>query len=156
MPGGRPTDYTSDLGDIICQGIAKGSSMVRVCENDDDLPEPRTVYRWLREHTEFRQNYEKAKEDQADRMVEEMLEIADDGSNDWMEANKPGDEGYKANGEHIQRSRLRLDARKWVASKFKAKKYGDKITTEHTGTIGVTDLTEDQLDARIKALAGKE
>jgi len=149
---GRPTKYTKKLGDIICEGIARKNAMVTLCDNDKTLPTPRTVYSWLRKHPEFLHNYEFAKEDQADSMVEEMLEIADDGTNDWMNNNDPENEGYKLNGEHVQRSRLRLDTRKWVASKFKTKKYGDKQTVEHEGSIGFTDLTEEELDRKIQQL----
>ena len=60
-------------------------------------------------------------------MADELLEIADDGSNDWMKRQHGADQSYAANGEHIQRSRLRLDARKWLLSKALLKIYGDKL-----------------------------
>ena len=61
-------------------------------------------------------------------MGEEILDISDDASNDWMlKHGKDGEAGYVLNGEHVQRSKLRIDARKWLMSKHKAKKYGDKI-----------------------------
>lgn len=66
--------------------------------------------------------------------AEEIIEIADDGSNDWMERNDKDNPGFVANGEHIQRSRLRSDNRKWLLSKLAARKYGDKL--EHTGPEG--------------------
>jgi hypothetical protein len=62
-------------------------------------------------------------------MAEEMLEIADDAKNDWMERqdDEGGNIGWRLNGDHVQRSRLRIDTRKWLASKLKPKKYGDKL-----------------------------
>ena len=72
----------------------------------------------------------------ADTLFDEMLDIADDARNDWMERNGKDDAGWEANGEHIQRSKLRLEARKWMAGKLRPKKYGDKITQEHTGADG--------------------
>ena len=63
-------------------------------------------------------------------MADEMLEIADDGSNDWMLRNGSGKELHGLNGEHIQRSRLRLDTRKWLLSKALPKIYGDKLPVE--------------------------
>ena len=63
-------------------------------------------------------------------MADELLEIADDGSNDWMMRQHSGDQSYAANGEHIQRSRLRLDTRKWLLSKALPKIYGDKLPVE--------------------------
>lgn len=154
-PEGRPTLYTLELGDIICSQIAEGVSLSKICKTNEGMPETRSIYRWLRTEPEFSQNYKNAKEDQADKMVEDMLDIADDGRNDYMD--KLGQDGEIAgvqlNTENIQRSRLRVDTRKWAASKFKAKKYGDKIITEHTGSINLTEMTQEELD---RALAEAE
>jgi len=65
-----------------------------------------------------------------------MLDIADDGRNDWMERHGKEDAGWQANGENIQRSRVRIDTRKWLASKLKPKKYGDKVDLTHGGPDG--------------------
>ena len=150
---GRPARYTQELADRFCGELAKGRSMHSICK-EDWTPARSTIFKWLREVDGFTDQYEKAKEESADYLVEEMLDIADNGNNDWMEKlGKDGqDIGYQLNGEHVQRSRLRLDTRKWVASKLKAKKYGDKITTEHTGKVALTDLTDEQLDQKLKAL----
>jgi hypothetical protein len=103
------------------------------------MPCVATIFNWLRTQEGFLEQYEKAKEMQADSLAEDILDIADDGSNDWMERHdKEGENiGWQLNGEHVQRSRLRIDSRKWIASKLKAKKYGDKITNEHTGNLTV-------------------
>lgn len=67
-----------------------------------------------------------------ERMAEEIQEISDDGSNDWMER-----EGITvADHEHIQRSKLRVDSRKWLLSKMMPKKYGDRVSAEVTGADG--------------------
>jgi len=126
MPAGRPSEYTKEKADYICSQLALGRSMRRVCD-DDGMPGMSTVFRWLRTDVEFRQQYETAKDECADFLAEEMIEIADDGTNDWMEKeNKDGSTYEVVNSEHIQRSRLRVDVRKWTASKLKPKKYGDK------------------------------
>lgn len=131
-PEGRPTIYTKDLADRICAMLAEGKSMRTVC-HQDDMPGMTTVFMWLRSNVEFRKQYETAKEEAADALIEETLDIADDGRNDWMEIHdKDGDAvGWKVNGEHVQRSRLRVDTRKWIASKLKPKKYGDKVDVNH-------------------------
>jgi hypothetical protein len=131
MALGRPTIYNQELADAICSRIIEGYSLRTVCKADD-MPDVTTILRWLREKPDFRLQYEKAKEEQADALAEEMLDIADDGTNDWMEKyGKDGENlGYQVNGEHVQRSRLRLDTRKWIASKLKPKKYGDRIQTD--------------------------
>lgn len=126
MPAGRPSDYTPELAVKICEQLAVGNSLRTVCKADD-MPSVATIFVWIQKHPEFKEQYARAKEESADALAEEILDIADEGSNDWMEANDPDNPGWKANGEHIQRSRLRVDTRKWYASKLKPKKYGEKL-----------------------------
>jgi hypothetical protein len=85
------------------------------------------VLRWAREFPEFREQYAKAREALLEHWAEEITEIADDGSNDWMERNAKDEAGWVANGEHINRSRLRVDTRKWLLSKLAPRKYGDRM-----------------------------
>ncbi len=105
--------------------------MAAICRAEE-MPGLTTIYRWLQEKPEFRELYVRAREDQADTLADEILEIADDGHNDWMERfNKDGDcVGWTVNGEAVMRSKLRVESRKWVASKLKPKKYGDKQTVD--------------------------
>ena len=137
-PKGRPTKYTSKLVNEICARLASGDSLRTICM-EDKFPSKTTVLRWLFDdkHEGFRDQYERARTMQAEIMAEEMLDIADDGTNDWMEKHgKDGESYYQLNGEHVQRSRLRLDTRKWVASRLLPKKYGDKVQQEITGANG--------------------
>lgn len=129
---GRPTTYSDELADSICARLADGESMRTVCASDD-MPCKATVFRWLRTNDEFLDQYTRAKEESADALTDEMLDIADDGSNDWMEAHEKDNEAYSVNGEHIQRSRLRIETRKWLSSKLKPKKYGDKLDVTSKG-----------------------
>lgn len=133
----RPTDFTPEIADKICGQLSAGVSLRTVCLADD-LPSTVTVFSWLRKFPEFLNQYEKAKAECADAYAEEIIDIADDGTNDWMERNdKDGENiGWQLNGEHVQRSRLRIDSRKWIASKLKPKKYGEKSTQEISGPDG--------------------
>jgi hypothetical protein len=88
--------------------------------------------RWLNEHEAFREQYARATEQRADLMAEEILEIADDGRNDYATT----ENGETFNSEHVQRSRLRVDARKWLLAKMQPKKYGERVQTEVTGPDG--------------------
>lgn len=103
----------------------------------EGMPSVQTVLKWLRQDRGgFVAQYARAKEEQADFMIEEMIDIADDGSNDLMTIVK-GDLAYEAeNKEVTNRSKLRVETRKWIASKLKPKKYGDKIDMELTGKDG--------------------
>lgn len=130
---GRPMEYTQEKGDEICADLAMGMSLRSVCLKDD-RPAISTVFRWIRTYPEFRKQYEDAKQESADAMAEEVLDIADDGTNDYItKENKDGSEYETVNSEHIQRSRLRVDTRKWLMAKMKPKKYGDKLDVVSDG-----------------------
>lgn len=126
---GRPTKYTEELGKKICKRIAKGDS-VRTIIKDKEMPSSSTIFRWLLDEDKklFWEQYERARNIQAELMFEELLDIADDGSNDWvLREGKEHEEWWQQNGESIQRSRLRVDTRKWYLSKVLPKKFGEKI-----------------------------
>ena len=134
---GRPTKYTAKLSDNICAKLSEGQSLRTVCKSDD-MPCKATIFSWLRTNESFLDQYTRAKQESADALTDEMLDIADDSTNDYMM--KQGEDGseYEAlNAEHIQRSRLRIETRKWLSSKLKPKKYGDKIQQEITAPEGV-------------------
>lgn len=156
MAGGRPSDYNAEIAQTVCMRIAEGESLRMVCR-DEAMPDKSTVLRWLGRHEEFRAQYAQAKELGIEAIAEELFEIADDGTNDWMElTDSEGNAyGYKANGEHIQRSKLRIDTRKWYLSKIVPKKYGDKVQSESTVTHRFGDVPESELKARAAKLLGK-
>lgn len=127
MPAGRPSEYTQEIAARICSGIADGKSLKSICE-PEDMPCKATVYLWLQQKPEFLDLYVRAREDQADTLADEIIDIADDSKHDIMiVTNADGTEREVENREVVNRSRLRVDARKWVASKLKPKKYGDAM-----------------------------
>lgn len=126
---GRPTDYTEALAERICDKISTSNISLRTLCKQEDMPHVTTILRWLREKESFRTQYARAKEEQADFLAEEMLEIADDGSNDTIHTEK----GDIENKEWTNRSKLRVDTRKFIAAKLKPKKYGDKIDLTTNG-----------------------
>ncbi|MBY5374211.1 terminase small subunit protein [Rhizobium leguminosarum] len=140
---GRPTKFTHSLADSICERIADGESLRSICR-DDAMPAKSTVLAWLADDdkTAFRTKYAQAREIQADGFVDEMVEIADDGSNDWMEKNFGEETRWVENGEVLRRSQLRISTRQWIAEKLKPKKYGAKVELEHGVTGEVSQLLE--------------
>lgn len=110
----------------ICERLAEGESLRAICRSEG-FPAMSAVMRWLDEDKTLQEQYARAKELGFDALAEKTLEIADDGTNDYVAANDPGNPGYRLNGEHVQRSKLRVDARKWLLSKLAPKKYGDRI-----------------------------
>ncbi len=123
---GRPSSYTEEKGNAICERIALGESLTQICKTDG-MPPKQTVLRWIVHFPSFHDQYARAREAQAEHFADEILDIADDGSNDYMKRQNGDGEEYEAtNHEHIQRSRLRVDSRKWLMSKVAPKKYGDR------------------------------
>lgn len=135
----RPSDFTQDIADRICAEIAEGKSLRKVCEAED-LPHRSTVHRWLKEIEAFRDQYARAMDDRADKLADEILEISDDDSGDFGFKKVQTADGESAepfiDKDNIQRARLRVDSRKWLAGKLAPKKYGDKVLNEHTGEGG--------------------
>lgn len=128
--------------DIICDRISKGES-VRSVLRDDDMPNRSTFYEWLDEDEDKANQYARAANDRADTIFDEMFEIADDGTNDTMIVDMgEGEQVEKLNTEHIQRSKLRIDTRKWALSKMNPKKYGDKMEqkVDLGGAVNVINL----------------
>lgn len=148
------TTFTQEMADIICERLADGQSLRAICV-DEAMPSTSTVCKWLAAEPSFSEQYARARELQADALFDEILEIADDGQNDWMEKRNADGEniGWSENGEALRRSALRVDARKWMAGKLQAKKYGDKLDLNHSGSIGT--MSEDQVNARLAELLGK-
>lgn len=136
MPGGRPSSYTAEIADAICERLVMGQSLNSICQSDD-MPALSTVYKWLRERNEFSENYARAREDQADTYAEEIIDIADDSGGDAVIEMRDGKPFAVFDGEAVQRARLRVDSRKWVAAKLKPRTYGDKLDTHHTGNVNL-------------------
>lgn len=113
---GRASEYTVETADIICERIAEGESLRKIC-GEDDMPNKATVFRWLASNKEFSDQYARARETQADALFDDVLAIADQ-YDTVSEA---------ANPDLIQRAKLRIDARKWMAGKLRPKVYGDKL-----------------------------
>jgi len=139
-PAGRPSSFTQELADEICDRVIVGEP-VRQIALLDHMPAEGTIYRWLVNIPSFQEQYTRAKEAQAERFAEELLEIADDGTNDWIEReNERGRVIKTIDQEAINRSRLRVEARKWLMGKMKPKKYGDHIDVT-SGGEKITEFT---------------
>ncbi|ABX34581.1 putative terminase small subunit protein [Delftia acidovorans SPH-1] len=141
---GRISTFNEDIATKLCDRIAAGESLRKIC-TDPKMPSMATVMRWLGkpENAAFREQYACARDAQADKLVEEMLEIADEECT-MVRSDKHGskDDDGQGNTEvvfdatAVARNKLRVDARKWVASKMAPKKYGDKVTQEVVGAGG--------------------
>lgn len=119
------TIYSEELAKAVCEEIANGKSL-RQIEKIEGMPSRDSIRRWCCQKDEFQVHYAQAKKKYAESIVDELVDIADDGVNDFMdEAAKKS--GREFNSEHVQRSRLCIDTRKWIASKLLPKVYGDSL-----------------------------
>lgn len=134
---GRPTLYCAEIATEICDRLAEGETLRRMCAEHDHLPERHTVTRWLVRYPDFCARVADARAAGSYAMIEEAREIADDGYNDWMERHGKDNVGWQLNGEHVQRSRLRIEQRRWEAEAHLPKVYGKKQQIEHSGAVGV-------------------
>lgn len=142
---GRPSRYSEEIAIEICDRLAKGESLNSICKSEH-LPSESTVRDWSKDKKHpFSASYAKARETGYLRIADELLDIADDGTNDWMERKNDEGEivGWVVNGEAIARSRLRVDTRKWVLAKMLPKVFGDKVVNELTGPDGSPIQFED-------------
>lgn len=125
MKSGRPSAYTKIIANKICLRIANGESLRSICA-DEKLPSRATVMLWVAtDRNGFSDQYDKACRARAHFWADELLDIADDATNDWMQRFHADNWGWSVNGDAIQRSRLRVDTRKWLLSKM-LPKYADK------------------------------
>ena len=136
--------FSEKAASAICERLAEGESLRSICRSEG-MPSRAEVFRWLADdaNAAFRDQYTRAKEFGIEALADDIQEISDDARNDWMERNGKDDPGWQANGEHIQRSRLRVDSRKWILSKLAPKKYGDKLDLNHSGGVSVSLAPED-------------
>jgi hypothetical protein len=146
-PVGRPTKLTTEVADEICRRLSCGEPLTRICKLDH-MPSLASVYSWLGnpEHSEFLDRYNQAREWQGDTLFDEQIEIADDGTNDYMEQHDKDGAliGWRVNGENIQRSALRIKTRQWQAARLRPKKYGDNTILRHADAEGEKLPSQDQ------------
>lgn len=120
MPRGRPSIYTQELADRICQQIMDCVPLHKI-EKMPGMPRAWTILRWADEKPEFCVQYTRARELQAHRMVADTLAIADA---------KP----TKLGG--VEQARLRVQTRQWAAERMASKRYGARVKNEITGADG--------------------
>jgi hypothetical protein len=158
MPAGRPTKYNVEISDKICEIISTSNrSLASIC-NELKITTV-TVFSWIEEYPEFLNKYTRAKECQADFLVEEMLEIADDKSGDVIVKHSNGVPYEVEDKEFISRSRLKVETRKWLASKLKPKKYSESYKVENTGDLNLnliqTPMTKEEIKKFNKDIEGE-
>lgn len=129
---GRPSKYSDKVANTICERIAEGEGLITICAAED-MPSKTTVFRWLEEKPEFRDKYTRAREDQAEVHADEILTIAD-------------------TEEDVNRAKVRIDARKWTASKLRPKKYGSYQQIDMTGETKTTHSLDENMEQAVTSV----
>lgn len=140
-PRGRPTVFTRTRKQEFCDRLIAGESVREICASNW-MPWESDIYRkHLRNDASFREQYTQARADSLERWEDEIIEISDDSSNDYIDRmTKNGEIVTVVDTDHINRSRLRVDSRKWLMSKRLPKKYGDRVQTDVAGTLTLEAL----------------
>lgn len=126
---GRPTIFDQSVFDAICAEIEEGVPLTEICRREG-MPSRSAVYSWMREDEsgKLKEHFTRARELGGDAIADDILDIIDDGTNDWMKrTGKDGEDYWELNGEHVQRSKLRAEMRLKLLAKWFPQRYGDKL-----------------------------
>ena len=118
MPAGRPSLYTEEMAERICEGLSEGLSLIKICQAKD-MPHRATIMRWWEKNPEFATKCARARILQADLMDGKIIDLIDQGT-----------------PESAPADRVKLAALMWRASKLAPKKYGNKLDLMHADPDG--------------------
>lgn len=137
--------FSAELLATILDRVAGGEPLSKVC-NSPDMPTRKAFLEWVAKDPSIREQYEFAMQMRADLYADEIISIADDGLNDTY----LDDEGNaRTNADVVARSKLRVDARKWYASKLAPKKYGERQQVDLNANVA---MSAEKVDERLAEL----
>lgn len=137
---GRPSTYGVEIVQSICEQIAEGSSLRTICKRPG-MPALSTVMLWLNQFTEFSEQFTRGCELRAQVHAEEIIEIADDSRRDYVERKRKDGTPYLAfERDHVERAKVRIDARLRLMAAMNPKRFGQKVDVNHSGTITLEAL----------------
>jgi len=148
------TTFTQKLADHICERLANKQSLTSICD-EEGMPSAGTVAYWRKKHPEFDAQYMAAREMQAEALFEEIVDIVDDGRNDWVERETRNGSYIALNSEAVQRSKLRAETRFKLIERMNPARFGAKVQLDHTssdGTMTPQNMTDEQKAAKIAAI----
>lgn len=129
---GRPSKFTLKIADEICERLADGESLRTICEAEN-MPSRAAVFRWLASDESFRNQYAHARDAQADTLADEILNLADECRIGVKTTRKANGDEETVTADMVERTRVQIDARKWLAGKLKPKVYGEKQAEAASG-----------------------
>lgn len=145
---GRPTKYSEEIADKICELIATTSDGLKKIAESQSVTAT-TVYKWLQENKTFSDKYVRARDMQADLLADEIIEIANTPIQGIVETEKEWGIEIRR-GDMLEHRKLQIDARKWKASKLAPKKYGDKIEVDTNVISTVKEIVINPVGEQLK------
>jgi len=138
---GRPSIYSDSLAEIICERLARGESLNKIC-SDADMPSRDSVMRWVESNPEFCNRYARARERQAEYFLDLIVD-------------ETGEIDTTTNST-VQAAKLRIDTLKWAVCKLFPRKYGDKLAIGGADDLPPvkTESTLNPGEAYLKMLGG--
>ncbi|MEL7540705.1 MAG: DNA translocase FtsK, partial [Pseudomonadota bacterium] len=132
----RTMKRTPENVEEILHRVSEGEHITAVLKNSPHLPAKTQFFAWLSEDGELRMRYEAARQAGADLICRDIIDIADDKSQDFITTYHPGGASTQEfNAEHVQRSKLRVDARFKVLSRLYPEKFAERMILQHEGAI---------------------
>ena len=146
---GRPQQYTSELAKEICDVISSTSKGTkRLCAEHPHWPCQDTLFTWIKSYPDFSEQYTRAKKCQVNLLVDEILDIADDASQDQLTTDR-GE--IIPNSQAVSRAKLKIDTRKWLACKLIPRVYGNKAEENEIELNSRLNIELSQLRAKLDA-----
>ena len=133
MTAGRPTTYTEEIANKICELITEGKSLRSIAEMEG-MPCTSNVFKWLTEYKQFSEHYARATEQRTEAQLEMLNELGDTA----IELSQKT--GEKRAGAVVQAVKVKADNLKWVMARMKPKKYGDKLDMTSDGKAITVEL----------------
>jgi hypothetical protein len=139
---GRPSLFTQAIADRICAQLSQGIPLAEICRSEG-YPAVRTISLWREKRPAFDAAYARARDEGFDAIAADCLRIADDTSNDTVVVGNDENAREAPNSEWIARSKLRIETRLRLLSKWDPKRYGEKLAVG-----GADDLPPVQTESK--------
>jgi len=155
---GRPTIYSEEVAAEVCNRLAAGESLRQICR-DEHLPAEATIRLWaIGDRDGFSARYTQARELGFLSMADEIIEIADDGTNDWVtRETEKGRKIVEIDHEHVSRSNLRVSTRRWLLERVMQTQFGASmaVTGKGGGPIETKDISAIEVARRLAFVLAK-
>lgn len=147
--GGRPSKFSQELLDEICDRLSRGEPLAVICR-EEKFPTDRTVRTWIQERADVSSAIACAREVGYDQIAADALLIADKPVvGEKVEYNADGAVVKRQTGDTVDRARLMVDTRLKLLAKWDPKRYGERQQVEHSGSIATATDPEQVTSALV-------